>query len=125
MPTLIDSKSFVKAAPAHNAVTARGALLPANRKSKPQNHTKNIQSDGTTQTHSIHNNGRDIDWVKFRLTRRSNVTIKTYGLSGDTRMWLYGANNSRRRINYNDDGGNGYFSKITRSGSRALGPGTY
>ena len=86
---------------------------------------KNIQIDGTAQTHSIHNNGRDVDWVKFRLTRRSSVTIETNGAAGNTRIWLYAANNMRRRIQYNSNSGAGSFSKINRSGSRALRAGTY
>ncbi|NQU22474.1 MAG: pre-peptidase C-terminal domain-containing protein [Candidatus Nealsonbacteria bacterium] len=83
-----------------------------------------IPTNGGTQTHSIHA-GSDVDWVKFTLAERSEVTIETNGSLGDTRMWLYGPNSSTRQIANDDDGGNGMFSRIRRSGSNALEPGTY
>jgi len=82
---------------------------------------KRIATDGSLQAHSLHV-GSDVDWVTFTLTQRSNVVLQTNGSSGDTEMWLYDA--SGRQIAYNDDG-NGLFSRIDRSGSSALDPGTY
>ena len=76
-------------------------------------------SDGVRQTHSIVP-ANDVDWVKFNLSNTSNITIETAGSSGDTRMWLY--NSSISQLVYDDDGGSGYFSKITKDG---LPPGTY
>ena len=83
-----------------------------------------ISTNGTPQTHSIHV-GSDVDWVKFTLSQTADVTVETNGSSGDTGMWLYGPNSSTTEVEYDDDGGNGYFSKIVRSGSEALAPGTY
>lgn len=83
-----------------------------------------IRIDGTAQTHTIHT-GSDVDWVKFTLAQQSNVVIETSGSSGDTRMWLYGPNSSTRQVDFNDDSGSGAFSRIERSGSNSLAPGTY
>ena len=33
-----------------------------------------IATDGTPQLHSIHNNGRDVDYVRFTLDERAEVT---------------------------------------------------
>ena len=85
---------------------------------------KTIATDGTAQTHSIHT-GADVDWVKFTLKQKSNVVIATDGSSGDTEMRLYGPNSSSKLVEYDDDDGNGFFSRIDRSGAAALGPGTY
>ncbi|MBT3879253.1 MAG: hypothetical protein HOF76_09415, partial [Candidatus Scalindua sp.] len=70
----------------------------------------NITS-GNPQTHSINPVG-DEDWLKFTLATPSGVLLQTSGTSGDTRMWLY--DSSINQIEYNDDGGAGYFSKIDR-----------
>ncbi|MEW6358502.1 MAG: S8 family serine peptidase [Planctomycetota bacterium] len=78
-----------------------------------------IATDGTAQVHSFHDEG-DVDWVKFTLTRASNVVIETNGSSGDTVLWLYNA--SGRQIGYDDDSGPGYFSRIAMS---SLARGTY
>ncbi len=81
-------------------------------------------ASGDTQARSIHIPG-DEDWVRFVLTKRSNVTIMTSGpQGGDTEMYLYGPNNAAIFIAYDDDG-NGAYSKITRSGATALDPGSY
>ncbi len=74
---------------------------------------------GAPQTHSIRP-ATDIDWAKFILTANSGILIETAGDSSDTRMWLYDANLAE--IEYDDDGGVGFFSLIYRS---CLGPGTY
>jgi len=86
---------------------------------------KVIATNGSLQTHSLHTT-TDVDWVKFTLTKTSNVAILTNGDHGDagerTELWLYdGAGN---QIAYNWHG-NGDFSRIDRSGTQALGPGTY
>ena len=80
-----------------------------------------IATDGTPQLHSIHNNGRDVDYVRFTLDERAEVTVRTEGTSGDTRLWLYGPDSTTRQVAYNDDGGTDYFSHIQRT----LEPGTY
>jgi hypothetical protein len=85
---------------------------------------KTIATDGTTQTHSLHV-GSDVDWVKFTLTQRSNVVLETNGSAGDTEMRLYGPNSSTTLVEYDDDDGNGTFSRIDRSGANALDAGTY
>lgn len=85
---------------------------------------KVIATTGATQTHSFHVSG-DVDWVKFSLTQTCDVTIETNGAAGDTRMWLYGPNSATQQIEYDDDDGNGYFSKIVRTGTGALAAGTY
>ena len=71
----------------------------------------NITS-GSPQTHSIYPVG-DEDWFSFTLATPSEVLLETSGTNGnDTRMWLYDSNLSQ--IEYNDDGGAGYFSLIDR-----------
>ena len=85
---------------------------------------RTISTSGTAQTHSIHR-GSDVDWVKFTLSQKSNVVIETNGASGDTEMRLYGRNSSTRLMEYDDDDGNGLFSRIERSGTAALDAGTY
>ena len=75
-------------------------------------------SEGEAQKHSIVP-ANDVDWIKFTLSSTSVVVIETSGTSGDTRMWLY--DSSLKLIEYDDDGGVGYWSKITRK----LSPGTY
>lgn len=72
------------------------------------------------QNRSIHAAG-NVDWAKFSLTQTTEVTIATRGPAGDTEMWLYGPNSSTTLVQYDDDGGDGYFSMIKRN----LGPGTY
>jgi len=79
-----------------------------------------ILLDGTPQEHSIHL-GSDVDWVTFTLADSSGLTIETDGPSGDTELWLYGPDNWTDEIAYDDQGGNGSFSKIAVS----LEPGTY
>ena len=78
---------------------------------------------GAPQTHSIVPVG-DEDWVKFELSEDSEVVLETSGPSGDTRMWLY--ESSLSEMEYNDDGGSGYFSRIDRvCGVDSLPAGTY
>lgn len=83
-----------------------------------------VIANGDIQNRSIHAIG-DIDWVKFTLAVRSEITIQTNGASGDTELWLYGPNSSTNQVEYDDDDGNGLFSLINRTGSNALEPGTY
>jgi len=78
---------------------------------------------GSPQNRSIRPIG-DIDWVTFSLDTQSEVVIETSGASGDTCMWLY--DSALNLIEYDDDGGNGNFSRIDRlCGSDSLLPGTY
>ena len=83
-----------------------------------------ITTDRTVQTHSISPVG-DEDWVAFTLTQMSNVFVETNGSSGDTAIWLYGPNSPTTLVEYDNDDGNGAFSRIDRNGSNALGAGTY
>jgi len=71
---------------------------------------------GSPQTHSINDGGMDVDWVTFTLSGISDVVIETNGVSGDTRMWLYDSSGvPTTSIRYDDDGGNGTFSRISVS----------
>jgi len=92
------------------------------------NQATSITVDGAGQEHTIHS-GSDVDWVKFTLSETSGVAIQTDGLSGDTRMWLYGPDNWSDEIafddNYNDVDPGNTFSRILRYGVKALEPGTY
>ena len=63
----------------------------------------------------------DLDWVKFTLAEHSVVTLETSGLSGDTRLWLYDNSDLLNPIDFDDDGGANYFSRIYT----LLPPGTY
>ncbi|MDG2304672.1 MAG: DVUA0089 family protein [Candidatus Binatia bacterium] len=63
------------------------------------------------------------DYFFFELTSTTTVTVNTLaqpgGPWGDTQLWIY--NNSGSELGYNDDGGPGYYSRLTL----ALAPGTY
>jgi hypothetical protein len=74
---------------------------------------------GRSQMHSI-SPVADVDWVKFTLNAPRNIILETAGDSGDTVLYLY--NGSLTQIATNDDGGNGYFSRISLD---ALPAGTY
>lgn len=65
----------------------------------------------------------DEDWIEIALSEPSDVILETVGTDGDTRMWLY--DSSVSQIDYDDDGGNGAFSRIERQGAEALAAGTY
>ncbi|MFH1378279.1 MAG: DVUA0089 family protein, partial [Planctomycetota bacterium] len=71
-----------------------------------------------TQNRSIHIVG-DEDYVMFTLISSSTVTIETDGPTGDTYLYLY--NSIHGTITSDDDSGNGFFSRITRT----LPAGTY
>jgi len=103
------------------SVDAGGTPPPDHEPNNTPASANTIGTDGSPQTHSIHM-GSDVDWVKFTLSETSDVLIETAGSSGDTRMWLYGPDSSSNQIAYNDDGGSGYFSRISRT---ALAAGTY
>ena len=67
----------------------------------------------------------DVDYFTFTLTSASSVILETSGSTGDTRMWLL-ADDGSTVIDYDDDGGSNYFSRIERScGGQRLLPGTY
>lgn len=75
--------------------------------------------NSTSAPHSIDPIG-DEDWVYFDLGSAAEVTIETLSaISGDTRLWLY--DGSLGQIGYNDDGGDGLFSRIFQP----LSPGRY
>lgn len=81
-------------------------------------------ASGLPQTRSLAPVG-DQDYAVFTLSTPSEVVIETSGLSGDTRMWLYGT--ALSEIEFNDDGGEGLFSRIDRTVTQGntLSPGTY
>ena len=80
-------------------------------------------ANGATQRHSIHA-ATDADWMKFTVGEDGarNVRVATSGAQGDTQLWLYGPNNPAIPAAYDDDSGNGYFSKVSLA---SLRPGTY
>jgi len=80
-------------------------------------------ASGAPQTHSIEPLG-DEDWVRFELDEESAVVVQTSGPAGNTRMWLYDSDD--RLLEYDDNSGPGYFSRIERScGPDRLTPGVY
>jgi len=86
-----------------------------------------ISKKGKSQPHNIHQK-TDVDWVKFRLYRKSNVIIKTNGVEGgDTRLRLFGINHKHRRAprRLNDHLSGTCDSKIVRRGQHALQRGVY
>ena len=54
----------------------------------------------------------DVDWINFDNPRNQTVTIETLNSGGDTVMTLY--DYSGNQIAYDDDGGTGYLSKISK-----------
>lgn len=73
------------------------------------------------QVHSIYPVG-DVDWIKFTISETSAVVLETDGPSGgDTQLWLYGPNDPARQVAFNEDGGNGWYSRIVT----VVEPGTY
>ena len=75
---------------------------------------------GTPQQHSIYPVG-DVDWVTFSFSEMRSVVIETTGtMNADTELRLYRADGATL-VSSNDDGGEGYFSKI----DTVLGAGTY
>jgi hypothetical protein len=77
---------------------------------------------GQAQSRTIHTVG-DTDWATFTLTQPSNVSLGTGG-SGDMEMWLYGPNSAKTLADHNDDG-KGTNALVSRTGNKALLPGTY
>lgn len=61
----------------------------------------------------------DEDFFEFTIYVDASVTLETSGTSGDTKLYLY--NDSGSELAYNDDGGTGFFSRI----SLTIEPGTY
>jgi M6 family metalloprotease-like protein len=80
-----------------------------------------------SETPQIHNirPASDVDWVKFTLTTASAVLLETTGTtSSNTEMNFY--DSSLTVLEYNDDGGKDYYSKIDRvCNVDALPSGTY
>ena len=93
---------------------------PDNRRSK----LKQEIIAGTPQNNRSIDPEFDQDWVKFTLNELSGVVLQTSGPSGDTVMWLY--NQTLVQQAYDDDGGEGAFSRIERTcASSPLPAGTY
>lgn len=84
--------------------------------------TRDTITMGETQQRTI-DSDNNADWARFTLTSRTAVTISTDGSYGDTKIYLYGPNSSSSLQTYDDDGGNGKFSKI--NAATGLNAGTY
>ena len=67
--------------------------------------------NGRTQWRSIAAVGNR-DWARFTVGSRGgrNLDIQTWGLSGDTQIWLFTSRG--RQIGYDDDNGTGRFSRL-------------
>jgi hypothetical protein len=99
---------------------------------------KTIATSGTLQSHTL-DIKTDVDWVTFTVGQQSDVVIETRGTIGDTRMWLYSAQNisgppQLNQVQFDDNGGVGQFSRIIGAGAttadapaghHALAAGTY
>jgi len=85
---------------------------------------KAIPTSGSPQLRSLHSR-LDVDWARFTLSTRCDVIVETDGPAGDTELRLFGPDSSTSQIAYDNDSGNGAFSRIERSGANALEPGTY
>src|SRR4051794_27666553 len=72
---------------------------------------KLLATDGVPQSRSIHT-PTDVDWARITVARASRVTVETNGSAGDTKLSLYAASDTTRSIAYDDDSGNGSFSKV-------------
>ncbi|MBN1755171.1 PPC domain-containing protein [bacterium] len=78
---------------------------------------------GSYYPRTINRDGLDIDWYTFTTSHYSDFTCTTFGLAGDTRMWLYrGDCSALTEVAYNNDGGFGLFSRIE---AHCQPPGTY
>lgn len=118
---------FIKLYVSQDTPTATATNTPASGDAYEYDGTyltaKTITS-GISQIHSIFPSG-DSDWVKFDVTGPSTVTLETSGTTGgDTVLYLYNAAGaaSGTSLAVNDDGGTGYWSKITYA---ITTPGTY
>ena len=68
---------------------------------------------GQAQSHSIGEQGDDVDWLYFTTYSSGSAYIKTWGDAGDTQMWLYtSAGVPGSHLLFDDDSGEGYFSQI-------------
>lgn len=73
------------------------------------------------QTRSLHT-GTDVDWVSFTLSQAGEIVLETNGGDGgDTQLWLYAAGDTENEIGFDEDGGNGYYSRL----AGPLAAGTY
>ncbi|MHA1815302.1 MAG: PPC domain-containing protein [Candidatus Heimdallarchaeaceae archaeon] len=66
----------------------------------------------------------DWDYFSFTIFNTYNITLEISGTDGDTEMWLFWdpADEVISNIDYDDDGGDGGFSKIVQNN---LSPGSY
>lgn len=83
-----------------------------------------IEVNGGPQNRTLHTIN-DVDWAVFQLTAAADVVIETRGVSGDTRLWLYGADPNAAPIEFDNNDGVGNFSLIVRAGAKALPAGVY
>ena len=71
-----------------------------------------------TDTVSAYITAYDEDWYSFTLSSVGDWVLETHATSaddnvGDTKLYLYAANSSTNSIAYDDDGGTGFYSKIS------------
>ncbi len=81
--------------------------------------TARVIEPGEAQVHSLHL-ASDVDYVSFTIGTTTDLALETDGPSGDTELYLY--NSALTQLQYDDEGGNGSFSRIFRA---AVPPGTY
>ncbi len=104
-----------------------GQELPGDQYESYDSPTKarSISTDGVPLVRSLHS-ASDVDWMRFRLTARSHVTIQTDGGPGiDTVLELFERGDPTTPIDENDNYGADGDSRIERSGAKTLLPGAY
>ena len=84
-----------------------------------------ITTDGRKQTHSFHRT-KDMDYIFFQLTARSNLTVTTDGdAGGDTVLLLFDGETGNTLLASDQDSGPGRYAKLVLTGSKALPAGDY
>ena len=70
---------------------------------------KVISTNGNWNYHTIHVSN-DVDWSVFTLDKRSDVVVQTTTPFGDTRIYIYAANDLAHPIAFDNDNGEGLAS---------------
>jgi hypothetical protein len=70
-----------------------------------------MATDGTYQTHTFHVTA-DVDYVSFSAQVGVEYTIETGDLEGDCDTVIYLYDEDGIELDYDDDGGDGYASRI-------------
>lgn len=73
--------------------------------------TDNFMDIGDSQNHTFHYQG-DVDYIKLNAVVGTTYTIETHELTSDTDTILTLFDSSNDEIDFDDDGGNGLYSKI-------------